>query len=227
MKSVFLYKVAASLMGGTDSIIMSKICGTVIVGFYSNYQTITLQLTAFIQIIFQSLTASVGNMLTYNDSNKSYAVFKQMQMLSHWLSATVSVCILTLVQDFICLWLGQEYLMSDLMVWAIAINLYFSIAMQPIWSYREASGLYSKTKYVMLCTVAVNIGVSIVLGNIYGAPGVVIASVIARIVTYFWYEPALIYKLYFKKPSIGYYVDFILSLGMIVLILTQMSRLYV
>ena len=217
MKSVFLYKVAASLMGGTDSLIMSKICGTVIVGLYSNYLTITMQLTSVVQIVFQSLTASVGNLLLQKDTENSYIVFKQMQMISHWMSATISVCVLTLVQDFIVLWLGEEYLMSMTMVWAIAANLYFSIAMQPIWSFREASGLYNKTKYVMLCTVVVNIALSVFLGIQMGAPGVILASVIARLTTYFWYEPALIFKLYFQKKSSGYYFDFLVSCCLIVI----------
>lgn len=216
MRSVFLYKASASLMGGTDSIIMSKICGTVVVGFYSNYLTVTNQLTAFVQIFFSSLTASVGNLLVQKDEKKNYLVFKQMQMISHWMSATVSLCVLVLVQDLIQLWLGNEYLMEMNMIYAVSLNLYFTIAMQPIWSYREASGLYTKTKYVMLCTVAVNIGLSIIMGIYFDAAGVIYATVIARLVTYFWYEPTLIFKLYFRKSSVVYYVDFLISLLLIV-----------
>lgn len=215
MRAVFLYKASASLMGGTDSIIMSKICGTIVVGFYSNYLTITNQLTAFVQIFFSSLTASVGNLLVQKDEGKNYLVFRQMQMISHWMSATVSLCVLVLIQDFIQLWLGNDYLMDMSMVYAISLNLYFTIAMQPIWSYREASGLYSKTKYVMLCTVAVNIILSIIMGIYLGAAGVIYATVIARLVTYFWYEPRLIFKMYFGRSSIVYYVDFLCSLTLI------------
>lgn len=217
IKSVFIYKVSAAIMGGTDSIIMSKIVGTIVVGYYSNYLTITNQLVAFVQIIFSSLTASVGNLLTEDKKSKNYEVFKIIQMLSHYISAVVSTSVLVLIQDFISLWLGAEYLMSDRMVWAIAINLYFTVAMQPIWSYREASGLYKKTKYVMLVTAILNIVLSVVLGCFFGAEGIIIATVLSRLMTYFWYEPLLIYKICFKANSLSYYVDFGISTVIIVI----------
>lgn len=217
IKSVFIYKVSAAIMGGTDSIIMSKIVGTIVVGYYSNYLTITNQLVAFVQIIFSSLTASVGNLLTENKESKNYEVFKIMQMLSHYISAAVATCILVLIQDFISLWLGTQYLMSGRMVWAIAINLYFTVAMQPIWSYREASGLYKKTKYVMLVTAILNIVLSIGLGIYFGAEGIIIATVLSRLMTYFWYEPMLIYKTYFKANVLSYYMDFGISVIIIII----------
>ena len=203
-------------MGGTDSIIMSKIAGTIAVGYYSNYLTITNQLSAFIQIVFSSLTASVGNLLTEKRAERNYEVFKIMQMISHWLSATVTISILVLVQDFISLRLGTDYLMSNRMVCAIAINIYFSISMQPIWSFREASGLYRKTKYIMLATAILNIFLSIVLGIALGAEGVIIATVIARLLTYFWYEPLIIYKTYFHKKSVSYYFDYLICVFIII-----------
>ena len=216
IKSVFIYKISAAIMGGTDSIIMSKIAGTIVVGYYSNYLTITNQLSAFVQIVFSSLTASVGNLLTEKRAERNYEVFKIMQMISHWLSATITISILVLIQDFISLWLGTDYLMSNRMVWAIAINIYFSISMQPIWSYRDASGLYRKTKYIMLATAILNIFLSIVLGIALGAEGVIIATVIARLVTYFWYEPLIIYRTYFHKRSASYYFDYLICISIII-----------
>ena len=216
MKSVFLYKFASSIMGGTDSIIMSKIVGTLAVGFYSNYLTITNQLTSFIHILFSSLTAGIGNLIVENDKDKNYEVFKTVQMISHWISGIVALGVYLLIDDCITLWLGEQYVMGGTMTVAIAINLYFTIAMQPIWSYREAAGLYNKTKYIMVGTAIVNIVLSILMGTKYGASGIIVATVISRLVTYFWYEPSLIYSMYFKKNVSEYYLDYIKSIVMII-----------
>ena len=70
---------------------------------------------------------------------------------------------------------------------AIVINFYFSIVLLPIWVFREASGLYRKTKYVMLITAVVNIVTSILLGKWIGLAGILFATSIARFTTYFWY----------------------------------------
>lgn len=217
MKSVFLYKFSASIMGGTDSIIMSSIVGTTIVGFYSNYLTITSQIISFVQIIFSSFTASIGNLIIEKKSDKNYEVFQIMQMISFIMSGVITVCLISLTNDFIELWLGHEYNMGLFMAIAIATNTYFTISLQPIWSYREASGLYNKTKYIMMITAIVNIILSIIMGKYLGAPGIILATVVSRIITYFWYEPYLVYKLYFKRKPFVYYVNFIVSIAIITL----------
>lgn len=226
LRSVFLYKFASSVMSGTDSIVMSAVVGTTIVGLYSNYLTITNQITSFIQIVFSSFTASIGNMIVERHEGKNYGVFRIMQMTSHVMSGVIAVCLLALVNEFIGLWLGEEYDMGMLMAFAITANTYFTISLQPIWSYREATGLYNRTKYVMVATAVINLVLSVILGLTIGAPGVVLATVISRIVTYFWYEPNLVYRLYFGHSSIEYYVDYLYSIVIIAISYGASTFLY-
>ena len=215
MSSVFLYKFSASIMGGTDSIIISVIVGTVAVGMYTNYLTITQQLINITNIIFTSFTASIGNLLVEGDKEKNYRVFKLMQTISFIISGIISICILALVEDLVAVWIGSEYIMGTEMTFAIALNTYFTISLQPIWSFREASGLYRKTKYIMVATAVLNIILSIILGLLFGTPGVVFATVLSRVLTYFWYEPKLVYDLYFGKNVFLYYIRHIINLAII------------
>ena len=53
--SAFLYKIAGSILSGTDNILISVLVSTVAVGLYSNYLTITASLEAFIVLLFDSL----------------------------------------------------------------------------------------------------------------------------------------------------------------------------
>ena len=59
----------------------------------------------------------------------------------------------------------------------------------------------------MLVTAILNIILSILLGKIYGVAGIVIATALSRLLTYFWYEPKLLFEIYFEKKSLGYYID--------------------
>lgn len=226
LKSVFLYKFSASIMSGTDSIIMSSIVGTAVVGMYTNYLTITSQITSFVQIVFSSFTASIGNLIIENRDQKNYQVFRVMQMASHIMSGVIAVCLLSLVNEFIVLWLGPAFNMGELMAIAITANTYFTISLQPIWSYREATGLYNKTKYVMVVTALVNIVLSIIMGILIGAPGIIFATVISRLLTYFWYEPYLVYKLYFQQSPKEYYCDYIVSIALMFIAYKVSSYLY-
>ena len=62
-----------------------------------------------------------------------------------------------MINDLIKVWLGEKYILDSIVVIAIVINMYFSVVLMPIWSYREATGMYMQTKYVMVATAAVNV----------------------------------------------------------------------
>lgn len=61
-----------------------------------------------------------------------------------------------------------------LTVIAVTVNTYFSCALQPLWIYRDATGLYMKTKYMMLAGAIVNIVLSVILGRFMGIAGIIL-----------------------------------------------------
>ncbi len=155
--------------------------GTFYVGYYSNYTIIVNKLTAFVNTIFYSLTASLGNLIVKEEKEQRYNIFKIMQSVSMVLSTFFVTCVLLLQQDFIYVWLGNEYKLDNLVVVAIVLNFYFSISLLPIWVFREATGLYQQTKFVMLITAVVNVIVSILLGKFIGLARVIFATSICKL----------------------------------------------
>lgn len=205
VKSVFIYKVANTLVGSTDNTLISVLIGTIAVGFYSNYCMIVNNITLFINIIFSSVTASIGNMVVEANKKKNYDVYCLMQFVSFLLSSVAITVTYLVINDLINVWLGEKFVLEPLISLAIALNMYFSVVLMPIWSYREATGMYLQTKYVMVATAVVNLVVSILLGKILGLAGILFATSIARISTYFWYEPRLLFKQFFGENVWNYY----------------------
>lgn len=212
VKSVFLYKVSSVLLNGTDNIIISKIVGTVFVGLYANYNMIVVNLSSMAGIIFSSLTASLGNLIIKEKAEKRYEIFKVMQMVSFWLSGVFVVCMYFVTEEFVKLWVGKDYLLNHMALIVIVLNFYLAISLQPIWTFREATGLYMKTKYIMVITAVINIICSIVLGSLFGVAGIIAATFIAKITTYFWYEPYILYHDFFERKVFTYYFDHIKNL---------------
>lgn len=205
VKSVFIYKVANTLIGSTDNTLISVLIGTIAVGFYSNYCMIVNNITLFINIIFSSVTASIGNMVVEANKKKNYDVYCLMQFVSFLLSSVAITVTYLVINDLINVWLGEKFVLEPLVLLAIALNMYFSVVLMPMWSYREATGMYLQTKYVMVATAVVNLVVSIALGKILGLSGILFATSIARISTYFWYEPRLLFKQFFGEKVWNYY----------------------
>lgn len=226
IKSMFIYKVSSTLISSVDSVLISAILGTTMVGYYTNYQTIILNITAFVNIIFSSLTASIGNLVVQSDAKSKYRVFKVLQMVSFWLSGVIAICVFVLSADFVTLWLGQEYVLSEAVVFAIAMSFFFSNSMQPLWSYRAATGLYTKTKYIMLVAAVENLLLSFVMGRLWGLTGIIMATVIARITTYFWYEPQLLFKEYFEQSTKEYFTEYIIQI-LIMLLAMGLSKIII
>lgn len=210
ISSVFLYKLSSVMINATDNTLISIIVGTEWVGYYSNYGIIISKLTGIINTVFYSLTASLGNLIVKENYNKRYSIFQIMQAVSQIISTFCVTCVFFLEEDFVRIWLGNEYALGKLVLCAITLNFYFSITLLPIWVFRESTGLYRKTKYVMLCTAGVNLLTSIYLGNRIGLAGVIFATSIARFTTYFWYEPYLLFKEYFNK-SCKYFFSSVLK----------------
>ncbi|MFR0530276.1 lipopolysaccharide biosynthesis protein [Limosilactobacillus reuteri] len=216
--SVFLYKISGVLLNATDNTIISVMIGTGMVGYYSNYSMITVRLSGLINTIFYSLTASLGNLVVKEMPEKRYRVFLVMQSISSIFSTTCVICLMLLTQDFIGLWLGKSYVLSSYTLCAILLNFYLGIILLPIWVYREATGLYQQTKYVMVITAIINVVLSIYLAKKMGITGVLLASAISRLVTYFWYEPVLLFKKYFAESSWVYFRHIIINMLITIII---------
>lgn len=211
--SAFLYKIANVLITATDNTLTSILVSTEMVGYYSNYSIVVGKLSGIVGTMFTSLIASLGNLIAKEKPEKRYQVFQAMQSVSLILSTFCVTCLLLLEEDFIRVWLGPEYMLSTLTLIAIVINFYFLIALKPVTSFREAAGMFRKTKFIMLWTAVLNIIISIALGTFIGLPGILFATSISKLLTYFWYEPKLLFQDYFKKPCMLYFLEILKNVG--------------
>ncbi len=205
--SVFLYKVSSVLMNSTDNIIISKLIGTVVVGYYSNYLTVINMISSYITILFNSFTASVGNLMVKESSEKQYRIFKNLQVISAWCCVVICSCVAALINDFITVWIGESFLIDNLTVIAVIFNFFLLCILNPIWIFREAAGIYRKTKYIMVVCALINVVLSIALGKWIGLSGVIFASVISKLLTYIWYEPVILFKNFFKKSPMKFFAS--------------------
>lgn len=207
IKSGFIYKISGVLLNSTDNILISSIVGTIWVGYLANYNTIINGISSFYTVIFTSITASIGNLVVLEAKEKKLEIFQIMLVISSWLGIVFSVCLYVLSGEFISLWIGDKFILDKAVVLAKVLMVYLSCSLQPLFCYREALGLYRKTKYVMLAAAIINIVLSIIMGLSFGVAGILFASIIAMLTTYLWYEPVLMYKECFEISSKGYFIQ--------------------
>lgn len=188
VKATFLYKVSDRILDQTDNIIISSMFGAAVVGVYSNYYMLIAYLVNIGGIIANGMVASLGNLVVDGTRKQSYAVFKMIMLAFNIFGTFCTVCYACVIQDFVPIWIGNQYLMGWDIVVAVLAVFYLRMATNAVWMYRSAMGLFKEVQYINVAAALLNIVLSIVLGKIYGVAGIIIATAVARLLTSFWYE---------------------------------------
>lgn len=204
IKATFLFKISDTILDQTDSIIISIMFGTVFVGYYYNYFMLVTYIAAIAGIIANGLVASFGNLNAEGDMEKSYKMFRVSLMGFAILGTFCSACYACVVQDFIPIWVGKEYVMSYWLVLAVLAVFYLRMVTNTMWMYRSSMGIFKEVQYINIAAAILNIVLSVVLGKMIGVPGVIVATAVSRLVTSFWYEGKVVFKRFDKSVSIYY-----------------------
>lgn len=205
IKSLVFYKLNPSILNGSDNLILSAMVGVSTVGIYSNYYLITNYLSLFLNQITSSLESSIGNLNAAATREKKEEVFYKVLFLCFFIYGIVAVLLMSLVNDFINIWIGEKYLFDNLVVFAIILYLYVNGVCFACYSFRTTTGLFEKAKFVPLVEVVLNILISIILVKLIGVSGVFFGTTIARWLTFFWTDPKLLYNNLFDKNNIKRY----------------------
>ena len=223
VSALLIYRIGTVVTNGTDNIVISKFIGLVMVGIYSNYLLIMNSLNTILNQLFNAITSSIGNLVVTTDSKRSSDVYEKLNLFNFWLYALCSICLLVLFNPFIEIWIGKEYLLSFSVVFLLVFNFYITGMQAVTTSFRNAYGLFWKAKYRPLVMIVINIVVSIVLVKFMGIAGVVLGTIISRLVTVTWLDPYIVYHYGFQKSPKRYYIKYsvLLILFLVVALVTN------
>ena len=112
VKDLFVYKISVVIVNSTDNIFISSIVGTLYVGLYSNYCLIITAISNFVNIIINSITASIGNFNAKGSNESKLSLFYVFLFAFQWIISFISVELIFLTNDFINIWIGKEYILD-------------------------------------------------------------------------------------------------------------------
>lgn len=209
IKALFFHKIGGVIVNGTDNIIISTFLSVRMVGLYSNYYMVINSILVIINNMFSSIIGSVGNLLTTENAEKKYEVFKRVDFLNLWIAIITSMCLYFLITPFIKLWIGEEYLLSHITLIILIINYFLQISKTTFVLFKNAGGIWKQDKFIPLIEAGINIIASIIFLKIFGLIGVFIGTIISGFVLWLYSYPKFVYKLIFDKGYIEYFVDFV------------------
>ena len=227
VKDVFLSKIGSYVFYSTDNIIISIFKGSLLTGYLSNYTMVTNQIQAIVIQVLSSLQATLGIYI-----NNKENIEDQKKMVDNYLYVNYFIgnfcmlCIIFLVQPFIQLLFGKEFLMKlSTIIW-LSINLLLTIVIQLPSQLFVIYKLYHYDRYIVGVSAAINIILSVFLINIIGLDGVLIGTFVTSLI-YLYSRFYIIctkifhtsFLIYFKK--ILYYISISIITFLLLLFITS------
>lgn len=205
VSALFGHQLAYTLINSADNIVISTFLGLTMVAIYNNYYLVMSAVMSFVSIIISSITAGIGNSMVVETVDKNKRDLNKFSLLMHWLAGWCSICLFCLYQPFIRLWMGERMLLSVNTVLLLVFYFYVSETRRIINTFKNAAGMWWVDKFKPYVVVLTDIVLDIVLVQIIGVNGVIIASIISVLFIYIPWETNVFFKNYFKESALPYY----------------------
>lgn len=210
VRALLLHRLGSFFVNGTDNIIISKFLGLAISGIYSNYTLLLGSVKGFIALIFNALTASVGNLNAVESKEKGLEVFNKINFMGFWIACFCSCCFFSLLNPFIYILCKGDtsYLFDMPIVAVIVLNFYLSQMRNPIHTFKNAMGLYWYDRWKPIAESVINIVISLLLVVKIGFAGVIIGTSISTVSVVLAVEPRIIYHYGYGVSVKPYFVQY-------------------
>lgn len=207
IKGLFMHKIGAFAVFGTDNIIISMFVNLKMVGIYSNYSMVLSQLNMLASQLFNAVIPSMGNYIASAKCEKVYDMYKSIQCINFLLYGTFSSILICVIQPFIKLWIGGEGLLATGVVYLLITDFYLKGMRNTVQIVKTAGGVFYQDRFAPLIEAVANLVVSIFLARRIGIAGVFIGTIVSGLLAPFWITPFYVYRDLLKIPFIEYIKD--------------------
>ena len=218
-KALVFHKVGDVARLQTDALIISTFVEVAMAGVVDNYNMVISTVSNFVNIIFNSVISSFGNLIATESREKQFSMFKVYRFFASWIYGFSCVGFMVLLTPLIRIWLGDHWILTSAAVYCILIDYYFKGDRIVLSNYKTAAGVFEPDKYLALIQGAVNLVISIVLVQTpLGITGIYIGTIVSGLIANFT-KPVIIYRECFDMKAGSYFVDTMKYLASLVFVL--------
>lgn len=215
VSALMIHKIGAVVQSSIDSIAISVFLGVTVLGIYNNYMYIATAIQGFITVIFQSITAGIGNYVNKESVENNYSLFKKVFFVNALIVSFCSVCLLVLYQPFMNLWMklskdGAGLMLEFKVVIALVVLFYVNNIRSACGTYREAIGTWDKDKIRPLCISIVNLIGTLISAYYNSLFGIVLSTIVAYLAVSLYWETKILFKYYFNKSCKNYFLKMLM-----------------
>lgn len=203
--ALFGTKANSIVLHALDNIVISAFLGLTMVGLYGNYYYIMSAIVSMITIIYNAITAGIGNSLTVENDSKNFFDFKVLTFANFWLVSFCSVSLLCLYQPFMKLWVKEKNMLDMTVVVLLVIYFYVYQIRKVVLTYKDAGGIWWEDRYRPYIVSVVNLVGNIILVQIIGIYGVILSTIISMLVS-IPIENHTVFRFVFHRSAGSFYI---------------------
>lgn len=217
-KQLFIHKVCGVVQWQTVPFLTYVFANLQTVALYGNYVIITDKLSQFFNAFMESTGAGIGNLIAEGNKDKIKRVFWELLSFRYFMGAGISFCVYMLIEPFISLWLGAQFLLDKTVLFLIVVNIFISFTRGGVMQFLYGYGLY-RDIWAPIAEIIINLSIACVCGYLWGLSGVLMGGIVSQILIINIWKPFFLYRSGFKDA----FWEYVLRLGLIyILVVTPM-----
>ncbi len=201
---VFIHKFKDFFLRQSDQVLVFAFVSLKMVAFYGNYTLVVTRVMGAVTAVMGSAGASVGNLVAEGEKQRIVSVFWELMSLRYMVAGVLTYCVATLIQPFVVLWLGEEYLLSEWIVWLLAAYTFVMLTRITVDEFNHAYGHYGDV-WAAWVEGAVNITVTVLCAWQWGIVGLLIGKLASVVPIAVFWKPLYLYRDGFNEPYSRYW----------------------
>lgn len=179
IKDIFTAKLGGVITNSCDTIVVSSFLGLIDLTKYGNYYYIIILIRGFMNLIYQSARAGIGNKLILDAPSKTYRDFLSFSYICNFLIAICTNAFLCGIQPFMQLWVTKKWMYPNLVAVMFAIYLYVHESATVLITYKDAAGIWHKDRFRPLITAIANLSLNILMVQYIGIYGIILSTILS------------------------------------------------
>ena len=197
-KQLFIHQISGFVQFQTTPFLTYAFVSLKIVAYYGNYTLLVDKIIILLNTFLGSINASVGNLIAEGNKQKIMSVFYENCSLRYLCASFISFVIYTFLEPFIELWLGEKYILGQVIVVLLALKMYVQAIAGNTYSFLFGFGLFADVWAAVVQSI-IFLVVAIVGGYWYGLPGIITASIVSYFIIQCLWKPYYLFKKGFKE----------------------------
>ena len=213
-RQIFIHKIKDFLIYRSDELFIFLFVSLKMVAFYGNYTIVITKIGQLFSSILGSMEASIGNLVAEGNKQNILKVFWEITTIRHFVAGFLCFSIYHLLEPFICLWLGAEYILSREILILLVLSIYIGTSRGSVDMFNATHGLFADTWTAWL-ELIMTIVITLIGGYLWGIAGILLNKVITTTLIGLFWKPYylfhsglhLSYSIYWKGACRNFLVS--------------------